>query len=284
MLTIAIQKSGRLNEQSLKLLKDCGMQFSNGLAAKLTVKCTNFPLQILFLRDDDIAEALGDGVADAGIVGQNVVREQQANLPQVRALGFARCRMSLAVPKSFQYQSTKDLQDRSIATSYPQILNTFLQEKGVQATIRTISGSVEIAPGIGMADAIFDIVSSGSTLLANGLREVETVLESEAVLLQARRLPSAKQQLLQRLDFRIAAVQKAARVKYILLNAPNDQLDKICAILPGMKSPTVMPLAENDWSSVHSVIEEDAFWEHIEQLKQAGAQGILTFPVEKMIL
>lgn len=284
MLTIAIQKTGRLSEQSMQLLKDCDLRFANGSSAKLTIQCTNFPLQVLFLRDDDIPEALSDGVADMGIVGENVLTEKNANLPVVRKLGFARCRLALAVPRGTSFGSVQDLAGTSIATSYPRILETYLQEQGIQATIRTISGSVEIAPGIGMADAIFDIVSSGSTLLANGLKEVETIMESEAVLLSAHNLSPEKQKIVEELTFRIRAVQKAKRVKYILLNAPNDKLDTVCAILPGMKSPTVMPLAEEGWSSVHSVIEEDAFWEHIQQLKQAGAQGILTFPVEKMIL
>lgn len=284
MLTLAIQKSGRLNEKTVQLLRECGIAFENGGSSKLKSKARNFPMQILYLRDDDIPECVADGIADAGIVGENVYLEKRRPLRIIERLGFARCRLSIAFPKDRQYRGSDDLQGLNIATSYPNILKDFLAKNRINATIHEISGSAEIAPGIGLADAIFDIVSTGSTLLSNGLREVETVMLSEAVLVAAENLLTAKQDLLDKLLFRIRAVQTAGNRKYILLNVPNERIDEICTLLPGMKSPTIMPLSTEGWSSVHSVIEEDEFWEKIEALKIAGAQGILVIPIEKMIL
>lgn len=281
-LKIAIQKSGRLSDESLGLLKACGIRFSNG-AGKLRTEALNFPLELYFLRDDDIPQYVADGVADLGMVGENVLYEKQLPLTVAAKLGFGRCRLALAVPKNEAYLSLASLRGKRIATSYPGLLREFLREKHVDAEIHEISGSVEIAPGIGLADAICDLVSTGSTLLTNGLREVETVLQSEAVLARPPQLSAEKEALLQRLLFRIEAVQQANRNKYILLNAPNDKLDDIIGLLPGIKSPTVLPLALPGWSSLHSVIEENQFWEVIEKLKEAGAEGILVVPIEKMI-
>lgn len=281
-LKIAIQKSGRLSDESLGLLKACGIRFSNG-AGKLRTEALNFPLEVYFLRDDDIPQYVADGVADLGMVGENVLYEKQLPLRVAARLGFGRCRLALAVPKNEAYSSIESLRGKRIATSYPGLLQKFLQSQQVEAEIHEISGSVEIAPGIGLADAICDLVSTGSTLLTNGLREVETVLQSEAVLARPQELSLEKEALLQRLLFRIEAVQQASRNKYILLNAPNDRLSTIIALLPGIKSPTVLPLALPGWSSLHSVIEENQFWEVIEQLKLAGAEGILVVPIEKMI-
>lgn len=281
-LKIAIQKSGRLSDESLGLLKACGIRFSNG-AGKLRTEALNFPLEVYFLRDDDIPQYVADGVADLGMVGENVLYEKQLPLIVATRLGFGRCRLALAVPKNEAYSSIESLCGKRIATSYPGLLQKFLQSQQVEAEIHEISGSVEIAPGIGLADAICDLVSTGSTLLTNGLREVETVLQSEAVLARPQQLSVEKEALLQRLLFRIEAVQQASRNKYILLNAPNDRLSTIIALLPGIKSPTVLPLALPGWSSLHSVIEENQFWEVIEQLKLAGAEGILVVPIEKMI-
>lgn len=281
-LKIAIQKSGRLSDESLGLLKACGIRFSNG-AGKLRTEALNFPLEVYFLRDDDIPQYVADGVADLGMVGENVLYEKQLPLTVAARLGFGRCRLALAVPKNEAYSSIESLRGKRIATSYPGLLQKFLQSQQVEAEIHEISGSVEIAPGIGLADAICDLVGTGSTLLTNGLREVETVLQSEAVLARPQQLSVEKEALLQRLLFRIEAVQQASRNKYILLNAPNDRLSTIIALLPGIKSPTVLPLAMPGWSSLHSVIEENQFWEVIEQLKLAGAEGILVVPIEKMI-
>lgn len=281
-LKIAIQKSGRLSDESLGLLKACGIRFSNG-AGKLRTEALNFPLEVYFLRDDDIPQYVADGVADLGMVGENVLYEKQLPLTVATRLGFGRCRLALAVPKNEAYSSIESLRGKRIATSYPGLLQKFLQSQQVEAEIHEISGSVEIAPGIGLADAICDLVSTGSTLLTNGLREVETVVQSEAVLARPQQLSVEKEALLQRLLFRIEAVQQASRNKYILLNAPNDRLSTIIALLPGIKSPTVLPLALPGWSSLHSVIEENQFWEVIEQLKLAGAEGILVVPIEKMI-
>lgn len=281
-LKIAIQKSGRLSDESLGLLKACGIRFSNG-AGKLRTEALNFPLELYFLRDDDIPQYVADGVADLGMVGENVLYEKQLPLAVAARLGFGSCRLSLAVPKNEAYNSIESLRGKRIATSYPGLLRKFLRIKQVDAEIHEISGSVEIAPGIGLADAICDLVSTGSTLLTNGLREVETVLQSEAVLARPQQLSVEKEALLQRLLFRIEAVQQASRNKYILLNAPNDRLSDIISLLPGIKSPTVLPLAIPGWSSLHSVIEENQFWEVIEQLKLAGAEGILVVPIEKMI-
>jgi ATP phosphoribosyltransferase len=282
-LKIAIQKSGRLSESSLKLLKECGIDIDNGLN-KLKVEASNFPLEIFFLRDDDIPQYVEDKVADLGIVGENVLLEKEKSLDIVDRLGFGKCRLSLAIPKEQAYGSLKDLDGKRIATSYPSLLSGYMKAQNVSADIHEISGSVEIAPGIGLADAVCDLVSSGSTLFSNGLKEVEVVLRSEAVLIANKILTVEQRNLLSNLLFRIRAVRKAKNNKYILLNAPNDRLKAICEILPGMKSPTILPLAEENWSSVHSVVEENKFWEIIEKLKTEGAQGILVVPIEKMIL
>ncbi len=282
-LRIAIQKSGRLNEDSVKLLKEIGIDFSspNG---KLKTGASNFPLELLFLRDDDIPQYVADGVADIGIVGENVLIEKDKDVKIQNKLGFGKCRLSIAVDKSVQYKSASDLKGKRIATSYPVILGQFLKKKKIKAEVHEISGSVEIAPGIGLSEAICDLVSSGSTLLMNGLKEVEVILKSEAVLVSGKGLGKEKKELLAKLLFRIEANKKAKKSKYILLNAPNNKLAKIISILPGMKSPTVLPLAEKGWSSVHSVLNEDDFWEIIESLKANGAQGILVVPIEKMII
>lgn len=283
MLKLAVQKSGRLHDDSMRLLKECGINISNG-ANKLKTEASNFPLQVFFLRDDDIPQYVEDAVADLGIVGENVVYEKNKSVEIVEKLGFGRCRLSIAVTRGEQYASIQSLQGRRIATSYPYLTEQFLAKNKVLAEIHEISGSVEIAPGIGLADAICDLVSSGSTLLTNGLKEVETILHSEAVLTRHKHFDEAQVALLNKLLFRIHAVKKARNNKYILLNAPNDKLDEIISLLPGMKSPTVLPLADKGWSSVHSVLNEDEFWEKIEQLKTAGAQGILVVPIEKMIV
>ena len=281
-LKIALQKSGRLSEESLRLLKNCGVNFSNGLG-KLRSEANNFPLEIFFLRDDDIPQYIEDGVADVGIVGENVLKEENREIAVVEKLGFGKCRLSLAVPKSVNYQSVKDFEGKRVATSYPKILNDFLIQNNVKSEIHTISGSVEIAPGIGLADAVCDLVSSGSTLFTNGLKEVETVLKSEAVLVSRPDLSADLQKILDKLLFRIKAVNAAKQNKYILLNAPNDKLEEIIKILPGMKSPSVLPLAETGWSSVHSVINENDFWEIVENLKNKGAEGILVLSIDQMI-
>ncbi|MBX3241566.1 MAG: ATP phosphoribosyltransferase [Chitinophagaceae bacterium] len=283
MLKLAIQKSGRLHEDSLRLLKECGIGISNG-ANKLKTEASNFPLQVFFLRDDDIPQYVEDGVADIGIVGENVVYEKNKSVTTVEKLGFGKCRLSIAVARGQEYSSVQTLNGKRIATSYPFLTAQFLEKNGVQADIHEISGSVEIAPGIGLADAICDLVSSGSTLLTNGLKEVETILHSEAILVRNNDLTEAQLQILGKLLFRIHAVKKAKNNKYILLNAPNDKLTEVISLLPGMKSPTVLPLADEGWSSVHSVLSEDEFWDKIEQLKAAGAQGILVVPIEKMVL
>lgn len=282
-LKIAIQKSGRLSEDSLRLLKECGIDINNGLN-KLKTEAYNFPLEIYFLRDDDIPQYIEDGVADIGIVGENVLLEKNKQVKTVDKLGFGKCRLSLAIPKDKNYKSVKDLNGLRIATSYSNILSKFLKQNKVKAEIHEISGSVEIAPSIGLADAICDLVSSGSTLLSNGLKEVEVILRSESVLIANKKLSKEKTELLNKLLFRIKALRSAKSNKYILLNAPNNKLDAICKILPGMKSPTILPLAEKGWSSVHSVVEENQFWDIIEKLKANGAQGILVVPIEKMIL
>ncbi len=281
-LKIALQKSGRLSEDSLSLLKKCGINFSNGLG-KLRSEAQNFPLEIFFLRDDDIPQYVEDEVADIGIVGENVLAEDAREVRTIEKLGFGKCRLSLAVPKSFEYKDLEDLSNKKIATTYPNILSKFLAENSVKSEIHTISGSVEIAPSIGLADAICDLVSSGSTLFTNGLKEVETVLNSEAVLISRNNLDASLQAILNKLLFRINAVNSAKQNKYILLNAPNKKLDEIIALLPGIKSPTVMPLAETGWSSVHSVIKENDFWEVVETLKNKGAEGILVLSIDQMI-
>ena len=283
MLKLAIQKSGRLHEDSMKLLKECGIGISNG-ANKLKTEATNFPLQVFFLRDDDIPQYVEDGVADIGIVGENVVYEKNRLVKIVEQLGFGSCRLSIAVVRGEQYDNIQSLEGRRIATSYPYLTKQFLKKNKVNAEIHEISGSVEIAPGIGLSDAICDLVSSGSTLLTNGLKEVETILQSQAVLVRHSNFDDIQQQVLDKLLFRIHAVKKAKNNKYILLNAPNEKLDEIIGLLPGMKSPTVLPLADKGWSSVHSVLSEDEFWDKIERLKAAGAQGILVVPIEKMVM
>lgn len=282
-LKLALQKSGRLSEKSLKLLEECGIKISNG-TRKLKAVSSNFPLEILFLRDDDIPQYVEQGVADIGILGLNEVLEQKKQIETIQKLGFAQCRLSLAVPKEESYNGIEYFEGKKIATSYPEILSNYFKEKNINAQIEKIGGSVEIAPGIGLSDAIFDIISTGSTLLTNGLKEVETVVESEAVLVSNNDLSEDKKDILKKLLFRINAVKEASESKYILLNAPNENLEKIINILPGMKSPTILPLAKSGWSSIHSVIKEDQFWEVIEKLKNEGAQGILVLEIEKMIL
>lgn len=282
-LKIAIQKSGRLSESSLKLLKECGIEFDNGLN-KLKAEAFNFPLEVFFLRDDDIPQYVEDGVADIGIVGENVMLETNKQIKLIDKLGFGKCRLSIAIQKEQTYQSLKDFNGKRFATSYPTILTAYLKQNKIKAEIQQISGSVEIAPGIGLADAICDLVSSGSTLFTNGLKEVDVILKSEAVLVANKKLGKEQQNILTKLLFRINAVRKSKNNKYIVLNAPNKKLDTICNILPGIKSPTIIPLAEKGWSSVHSVVEENQFWEIIEKLKDNGAQGILVVPIEKMIV
>ena len=279
---IAIQKSGRLHEDSLRLLKECGIDISNG-GNKLKSTAANFPLEVYFLRDDDIPQYVEDAVADIGIVGENVVYEKKKEVEVMEKLGFGKCRLSIAIEKGDTY-NRENLNGKKIATSYPVILQEFLTTNNIDAEIHEISGSVEIAPGIGLADAICDLVSSGSTLLTDGLKEAETILESQSVLIRNKKLDPEKQRLLNKLLFRLRSVKKAKNNKYILLNAPNEKLKDIIALLPGMKSPTVLPLAESGWSSVHSVIDENDFWDIIEQLREEGAQGILVVPIEKMIV
>lgn len=283
ILRIAIQKSGRLTEKSMQLLSDCGIQLQNG-KRKLLAPATNFPLEIYFLRDDDIPQYVADGIADVGILGENVLLEEQAQVNTVLELGFAQCRLSLAIPKNDVYTGLDYWKGKKIATTYANILKKYLTEKNIEAEIHSISGSVEIAPSIGLAEGICDLVSSGSTLLSNGLKEVEVILKSQAVLVANQSLSLPKQQILEQLLFRIRAKQAAANNKYILLNAPNDKIDEICALLPGMKSPSILPLRNSNWSSLHSVVQEQAFWDIIDQLKAAGAEGILVIPIEKMIV
>ncbi len=282
ILKIAIQKSGRLNEKSLELLKECGIKINNG--GKLMSSASNFPLEVFYLRDDDIPQYVAEGVADIGILGENEVLEKDQEVEILNRLGFSKCRLSLAIRREENYSDVNWFSGKKIATSYPTILKDFLEENSIEAEIETISGSVEIAPGIGLADGIFDIVSTGSTLLANGLKEVEVVMKSEAVLINNPKLTLEKKDLLGKLLFRIQAAKSAKQNKYILLNAPNENLDAIIDLLPGMRSPTVLPLAEQGWSSLHSVISEDDFWEVIDQLKEKGAEGILVCPIEKMIV
>ncbi len=282
-LKIAVQKSGRLSEKSLELLKECGIKLSNG-DRKLLTASDNFPIEVLFLRDDDIPQYVEQGVADIGILGENEVWEKDKDVLTIENLGFAGCKLSLAIPKDENYTGPSFFENKKVATSYPKILQKFFTEKNVTAEIEEIGGSVEIAPGIGLADGIFDIVSTGSTLLMNGLKEVEVVKKSSAVLISNKNLSTEKQAILDKLLFRIKAVKTSAANKYILLNAPNTAIEHITAILPGMKSPTVLPLVEEGWSSIHSVVKEDEFWEVIDKLKDLGAQGILVIPIEKMIL
>jgi len=282
-LKIAVQKSGRLYEDSVKLLSECGIDLRN-VKDRLRTESDNFPLEVFFLRDDDIPQYVEDGVADIGIVGENVLFEKNKQVEIVEELGFGKCRLAIAIPRSMQYEGVKALKGKRIATSYPFLVTNYLKQYGIEADIHEISGSVEIAPGIGLADVVADLVSSGSTLFMNGLKEVEAILQSQAVLVKNKELKEEQRQLLEKLLFRIRAVKKAKRTKYVLMNAPNENLEKIISLLPGMKSPSVLPLATSGWSSVHSVLSEDEFWDKIEQLKAAGAQGILVVPIEKMIV
>lgn len=282
VLRIAIQKSGRLQEGSLQLLKESGLSFNGKDQLKTQVR--NFPAELLFLRDDDIPQYVEDKVADVGIVGENVVAEKHKQNEIIRRLDFAKCRLSLAIPRAEQYKGLSYFNGKNIATSYPGIVQEYLKRNNIEAGIHEISGSVEIAPGIGLADAICDLVSTGSTLLSNGLKEVEVVMQSEAVMIMNPKLEQDKKDVLEKLLFRIEAVQKAKNNKYILLNCPNETIEEITSVIPGMKSPTVIPLNKPGWSSLHSVVNENDFWEKIDQLKTLGAQGILVVPIEKMIV
>jgi ATP phosphoribosyltransferase len=283
-LKIAIQKEGRLSEKSLELIQESGIRHNQDSKRKLISLGENFPVEILYLRDDDIPQYVADAVADIGIVGENEVMEKNRNVAIVERLGFAKCRLSLAIPQSEEYTGPGYFNGRRIATSYPHILGKYLKKNHLNAEIHEISGSVEIAPGIGLADAIFDIVSTGSTLIHNRLKEVEVVAKSEAVVIATPGASESKKKILGDLLFRFQAVRKSKNNKYILLNAPNENLEKIVRLLPGMKSPTVLPLYEKGWSSVHSVVKENEFWEIIGKLKEYGAQGILVIPIEKMII
>ncbi|MEL6254014.1 MAG: ATP phosphoribosyltransferase [Bacteroidota bacterium] len=282
-LKLAVQKSGRLSEKSLQFIKECGISYAWN-KAKLRTQSYNFPLELLFLRDDDIPKYVADGVADIGIIGENVMVEKGKKVDLVERMGFSRCRLSLAVPQTAEYNGISDLNGKKIATSYPFILQKHLEEQGVSAEIHEISGSVEIAPSIGLADAVCDLVSTGSTLLSNGLKEVEVILRSEAVMIATPGLSDEKQEILDKLLFRVRSALRAQNFKYILMNAPNSAIGQIASILPGMRSPTVTPLEEQGWSSVHTVVKEDDFWEVIENLRKVGAEGILVIPIEKMIL
>ncbi|MEO1435947.1 MAG: ATP phosphoribosyltransferase [Bacteroidota bacterium] len=283
MLRVAIQKSGRLSEDSLQLIKNCGISYPK-MKARLKTEAYNFPMELLYLRDDDIPQYVADGVADIGIVGENELLEKDKDVDLIEHLGFSKCRLSIAVPRDMDFQSLEQLNGSSIATSYPVILKNFLREKEIKCQIHEISGSVEIAPSIGLAGAICDLVSTGSTLLSNGLKEVATVMRSEAVLVANPNLSEEKKSLMDKLLFRIQTVNRAKQYKYVLLNAPNNRLQDIIDVLPGMKSPTVLPLAVDGWSSVHSVVQENQFWEIIDELRDMGAEGILIVPIEKMIL
>ena len=282
-LKIAIQKSGRLHDESIQILKDCGISIYNG-NDQLKVTASNFPLEVYYLRNSDIPQYLIDGVVDIAIVGDNLLVEKGQNIQIAEKLGFSKCKVSVAVPKNFNYNSIQDLNGLRVATSYPKTVVDYFSSEGISVDIHQISGSVEIAPNIGLSDAIVDIVSSGSTLFKNGLKEVEVILKSEAVLAVSPQISEEAKQVLAKLQFRIQAVLRSRKSKYILMNVPNDKISEISKILPVLKSPTVMPLAEEGWSSVHSVIDEDKFWEVIDQLKEAGAEGILVCPIEKMVL
>jgi len=282
-IRIAVQKSGRLSEESLKLFKACGIKFESG-GSKLKTVSSNFPIEFLFLRDDDIPGYVEDGVADLGVIGENVLMEHIRQVDVVKELGFSKCRLSLAIPRNEEYSGIEYFQGKNIATSYPNLTNAFLTKQGIKVTTHEISGSVEIAPSIGLAEAICDIVSTGGTLLSNGLKEVATVFQSQAVLIANQKLSAEKQAVLAKLLFRIDSVQKGQNAKYVVLNAKETDIEKIKSLLPGMKAPSVMPLAETGWVSIHSVISENDFWDIIEALREAGAQGILVLPIEKMIL
>ena len=283
MLRIAVQAKGRLYEETMSFLAESDIKLS---ASKRTllVQSTNFPLEVLFLRDDDIPQSVATGVADIGIVGENEFMEKGEKADIVKRLGFSKCRLSLALPKDIDYPGVEWFDGKKIATSYPAILSAYLKEKGVKAEIHVITGSVEVSPGIGLADAIFDIVSSGSTLVSNSLKEVEVVMKSEALLIGNPHLDEGKREILHELLFRMDAVKTAEDKKYVLMNAPKDKLEQIVSVLPGMKSPTVMPLAQEGWCSVHTVLDEACFWEIIGKLKALGAEGILVLPIEKMIV
>ncbi|MGV8962284.1 MAG: ATP phosphoribosyltransferase [Candidatus Saccharimonadaceae bacterium] len=282
-LKVAIQKSGRLSEKSLELLKECGIKVSNG-DRKLKTEAKNFPMEILFLRDDDIPQYVEQGVADIGILGENEVFERDKDVVSIEKLGFGNCRLSLAIPKDDVYTDLSFFQGKKVATSYPKILRNYFLEKNIKADIEEIGGSVEIATSIGLAEGIFDIVSTGSTLMMNGLKEIEIVMKSEAVLISNKSLSQDKAEILEKLLFRIKAYKNGIQNKYIVLNAPNSSLEQICTLIPGMRSPTILPLSNSGWSSIHSVIEEDDFWNVIDALKSYGAEGILVMPIEKMII
>jgi ATP phosphoribosyltransferase len=283
MIKIAIQKSGRLNEESLGMLKKCGISIDNG-KDQLKAAARNFPMEVLYLRSGDIPQYLRDGVVDLAIIGENLIHEKGKDLNIIENLGFSKCRVSIAVPKEMSFNNIKELQGKRIATSYPNTVNQFLEENNISADLHIINGSVEIAPSIGLADAICDIVSSGSTLFKNNLKEVAKIFESQAVLVEAPMLSSEKRKVVNKRRFRLGTVLRAKKSKYILLNAPNDKIGLISKILPVLKSPTVLPLAQEGWSSLHSVIDESSFWDVIEELKAAGAEDILVCPIEKMVM
>ena len=283
MIKIAIQKSGRLNIDSLEILKKCGISIDNG-KDQLKAAARNFPLEVLYLRNGDIPQYLRDGVVDLAIIGENLIHEKGKGIETIERLGFSKCRVSIALPKEVEFNNIKQLDGKRIATSYPNTVKRFFEENGIAADIHIINGSVEIAPNIGLADAICDIVSSGSTLFKNNLKEVVKIMESEAVLVQAPNLSSEKNELIEKLRFRLRAVLRAKKSKYILLNAPNNKIEQISNILPVLKSPTVLPLSQKGWSSLHSVIDEGSFWDVIDALKEAGAEDILICPIEKMVL
>lgn len=282
-IKIAVQKSGRLNQDSLKLLKDCGISIDNG-KDQLKAQSSNFPMEVLYLRNGDIPQYLRDGVVDIAIIGENVLIEKGSDIGIAERLGFSKCRVSIAVPKETNYNNIKDLDGMRIATSYPNTVKQYFSKFNITPDIHVINGSVEIAPNIGLADAICDIVSSGSTLFKNNLKEVEKMLVSEAVLAVSPNISSENQEILNKLQFRIQAVLKGRKSKYVLMNAPNDKIEAITKILPGMRSPTVLPLAEEGWSSIHTVIEKNSFWEVIDELKALGAEGLLVVPIEKMVV
>jgi ATP phosphoribosyltransferase len=283
LIRLAVQKSGRLSDKSLEYIEACGIDYSRN-KVKLKSSASNFPLELLFLRDDDIPKYVADGVADVGIVGANVVAEKGERVETVEQLGFSKCRLSLAVPEKVDFGALADLNGMRVATSYPNLLRTYLDGHGITADIHEISGSVEIAPSIGLADAVCDIVSSGSTLLANGLKEVEVIFRSEALMIATPQLSADKQAILDDLMFRIQSVRRAKHYKYVLMNVPNESIPHVRALIPGMRSPTITPLADPGWSSLHSVLQEDDFWSKIDELRAAGAEGILVIPIEKMIV
>ena len=284
MLKLAIQKSGRLHEDSMKLIRECGIDINNNIKDQLKAYASNFPIELFFLRDDDIPQYVEDGVADIGFVGENVIYESGKDVDVVEELGFGKCRLSLALPKGMEYTGPGFLEGKKIATSYPNLVNDFLVKNKITAEIHEISGSVEIAPGIGLADVICDLVSSGSTLFMNGLKEAEIILHSQSALIKTHNLSSEKQAILDKLIFRIQTVRKAKNKKYVLMNVPDNCIEKIIQILPGMKSPTILPLAENGWSSIHTVLSENEFWDNIEKIKSAGAEDILVLPIDKMVI